>query len=81
MQQAAESHLADVQNSLDTVEALQLSDDKLATDCQQLLDETTRQLESTRHFHSSLDTAIINMIETEYDVVDSLEAPSAATVN
>ena len=78
VQQAGRSHLADVQNSLDAVETLQPGDGEMVTYCQQLLNETGRQLESTKQFHNALDNATISIIETEYDVVDSLQAPSVA---
>jgi hypothetical protein len=81
VQQAGESHVTDLQESLDGVDGVRVRDDNLEAVCQQLLDETARQLESTQQFFGELDTAIISIIEAEYDVVDSPHAPSAATEN
>jgi hypothetical protein len=81
VQQAGSAHAMDVQKSLEFADGLKLSDGDLDGYCQQLLAEIDRQLEDTEQFHSSLDAAIIGIIEAEYDVVDSLQAPSVAAEN
>jgi len=76
VQQAGESHATDMQKSLDFTDDLKLSDNDLDEYYQQLLTEINRQVESTDKFHSCLDKAIISIIEAEYDVVDSVQAPA-----
>jgi len=79
VQQAGEAHVADLQKSLDAVAGAGLRDDNLETVSQLLMDETTRQLESTQQFFGELDTAIIGIIEAEYEVIDSPRTPPSAS--